>query len=158
MLRKKTNGVAGRPRTESTLAAAATKSVDRRGFLKGSGLAIGGLAALGATGGTVTRAVADGAASGAVEAPRPGTVVAELVERLLELSEIEELHSVAGTYSYFAKVRVSSPEELDEFLDRLMMMEGVERTETTMVLRTSAERPVPLPFEAAAETPAGGAS
>lgn len=82
-------------------------------------------------------------------APRPGTVVAELVERLLDLPEIEELHSVAGTYSYFAKVRVASPEELDAFLDRLMMMKGVERTETTMVLRTSVERPVPLPFDGA---------
>lgn len=79
-------------------------------------------------------------------APRPGTVVAELVERLLALPEIEELHSVAGTYSYFAKVRVAGPDVLDDFLDRLMMMDGVERTETTMVLRTSAERPVPLPF------------
>ena len=91
-------------------------------------------------------------------APRPGTVVAELVERLLALTEIEELHSVAGTYSYFAKVRVASPEKLDEFLDRLMMMEGVERTETTMVLRTSAERPVPLPFGRAAEARASDAS
>lgn len=79
-------------------------------------------------------------------APKPGTVVAELVARLLALPEIEELHSVAGTYSYFAKVRVAGPDVLDEFLDRLMMMDGVERTETTMVLRTSAERPVPLPF------------
>lgn len=81
-------------------------------------------------------------------AARPGTVSAELVERLLDLPEIEELHSVAGTYSYIAKVRVSSPETLDDFLDRLMMLPGVERTETTMVLRTSTERPVPLPFEA----------
>lgn len=80
-------------------------------------------------------------------AHKPGTVSAELVDRLLELSEIEELHSVAGTYSYIAKVRVGSPQALDEFLDGLMMLPGVERTETTMVLRTSAERPVPLPFE-----------
>lgn len=86
-------------------------------------------------------------------APRPGTVVADLVERLLALPEIEELHSVAGTYSYFAKVRVASPEDLDEFLDRLMMMNGVERTETTMVLRTSAERPLPLPFSHASDRP-----
>ena len=82
-------------------------------------------------------------------APRPGTIVAALVERLLGLPEVEELHSVAGTYSYFAKVRAASPEALDAFLDRLMMMEGVERTETTMVLRTSAERPVPLPLDVA---------
>ncbi len=89
-------------------------------------------------------------------APKPGTRVPRLVERLLELSEIEELHSVAGTYSYFAKVRVRDPERLDAFLDDLMMMEGVERTETTMVLRTSAERAVPLPWRAseAVEVPA----
>jgi len=86
-------------------------------------------------------------------APRPGTIVAELVERLLSLHEVEELHSVAGTYSYFAKVRVPSPEALDEFLDALMMMEGVERTETTMVLRTSAERALPLPFDDGPERP-----
>jgi len=40
------------------LAQIATSKVDRRGFLRGSGLAIGGLAALGATGGTVRRAKA----------------------------------------------------------------------------------------------------
>ena len=45
MLRKKTNGVAGRPRSESVLSQVAAKSVDRRAFLRGSGLAIGGLAA-----------------------------------------------------------------------------------------------------------------
>lgn len=43
------------------------KSVDRRAFLRGSGLAIGGLAGLGALGGTVTRAEAQAATDGAVE-------------------------------------------------------------------------------------------
>ena len=67
MLRKKTNGVAGRPRNESILSQAAQKSVDRRAFLRGSGLAIGGLSALAATGGTVTKASAATAASGKVD-------------------------------------------------------------------------------------------
>ncbi|MEO0621959.1 MAG: molybdopterin-dependent oxidoreductase [Pseudomonadota bacterium] len=66
MLRKKTNGVAGRPRSASPLAQMAAKSVDRRSFLRGSGLAVGGLAALGATGGTVTKAEA-ATATGNVE-------------------------------------------------------------------------------------------
>ncbi len=79
-------------------------------------------------------------------APKPGTRVPDLVTRLLELREVEALHSVAGTYSYLAKVRAASPEALDVFLDSLMMMEGVERTETTMVLRTSTERSAPLPW------------
>ncbi|MEL6642703.1 MAG: formate dehydrogenase subunit alpha [Pseudomonadota bacterium] len=62
MLRKKTNGIARRSQRTSILTEAATASVDRRGFLRGSGLAIGGLAAIAATGGTVTRADAAGAA------------------------------------------------------------------------------------------------
>lgn len=79
--------------------------------------------------------------------PQPRKPAGALVEHLLELREIEELHAVAGTYSYVAKVRVRNPEALDRFLDRLFMMEGVERTETTMVLRTPAERPTHLPFD-----------
>ncbi len=43
--------------------------------------------------------------------------------------------------------RCAYTQALDAFLDRLFMLEGVERTETTMVLRTNAERPMHLPFE-----------
>ena len=67
MLRKKTNGVARRPLRTSILSEAANASVDRRAFLRGSGLAVGGLAAIAATGGTVTQANAQAAAIGAVE-------------------------------------------------------------------------------------------
>ncbi len=67
MLRKKTNGVARRPQRTSILSRVAEKSVDRRAFLRGSGLAIGGLAAIGATGGMVTPASAQSAAAKAVE-------------------------------------------------------------------------------------------
>ncbi|MFT7596713.1 MAG: formate dehydrogenase major subunit [Paracoccaceae bacterium] len=67
MLRKKTNGVARRPQRTSILSDVGGKSVDRRSFLRGSGLAIGGLAAISATGGTVTQASAQTAASSAVQ-------------------------------------------------------------------------------------------
>ena len=40
-----------------------------------------------------------------------------------------------------------TPADLDAFLDKLVLLEGVERTQTTMVLRTNAERPTLLPFE-----------
>jgi Lrp/AsnC family leucine-responsive transcriptional regulator len=79
-------------------------------------------------------------------APQPRKPATDLVERLLSLREIEELHAVAGNYAYIAKVRVPNTQALDGFLDRLFMMEGVERTETTMVLRTNVERPMHLPF------------
>ena len=65
MLRKKTNGVAERPHRTSHRVS--EKSVDRRTFLRGSGLAIGGLAAVGATGGMVTQAKAAKAVQGAVK-------------------------------------------------------------------------------------------
>ncbi|WP_298837046.1 formate dehydrogenase subunit alpha [uncultured Roseobacter sp.] len=67
MLRKKTNSVSQRAGRTNILAQAASTSVDRRAFLRGSGLAIGGLAAVAATGGTVTQASAASAVSGAVE-------------------------------------------------------------------------------------------
>ena len=67
MLRKKTNGVARRPQRTSILSNMAEKQVDRRAFLRGSGLAIGGLAAIGATGGTVTAASAQSAMDSAIE-------------------------------------------------------------------------------------------
>ena len=67
MLRKKTNGVARRPQRTGILSDIAEKSVDRRAFLRGSGLAIGGLAAISATAGSVTQASAQSAVSGAVE-------------------------------------------------------------------------------------------
>lgn len=79
-------------------------------------------------------------------APQPRNPGANLVENLRAMPEIEELHAVAGPYGYVAKVRVGTSEALDAFLDRLWVLEGVERTETTMVLRTSVERPMYLPF------------
>ncbi|XDA99624.1 formate dehydrogenase subunit alpha [Sulfitobacter sp. LCG007] len=67
MLRKKTNGVSRRAGRPSLLSDVARTSLDRRGFLQGSGLAIGGLAAIAATGGSVTRATAQSAAESAVQ-------------------------------------------------------------------------------------------
>ena len=67
MLRKKTNGVARRPQRTSLLSNISQTSIDRRTFIRGSGLAIGGLAAIGATGGMVTKASAQKAVRGAVK-------------------------------------------------------------------------------------------
>lgn len=80
-------------------------------------------------------------------APQPRKPAAQLVQRLMAMPEIEGLHAVAGNYSYIVKVRLPSPAALDAFLDRLFMLEGVERTQTTMVLRTYVERATHLPFE-----------
>lgn len=62
-----------------------------------------------------------------------------LAEALSKLPAVEELYAVAGPYSYLAKVRLPSTEDLDQFLDELLLVDGVEHTETTMILRTVAE-------------------
>ena len=67
MLRKKTSGIHGTAHRAPVLTGVAEARVDRRSFLRGSGLVIGGLAAIGATGGTVRQASAQAAATGAVE-------------------------------------------------------------------------------------------
>ncbi|MEY8097374.1 formate dehydrogenase subunit alpha [Falsihalocynthiibacter sp. S25ZX9] len=66
MLRRKTNGIA-RGSARPAVAQAKSTSVDRRSFLRGSGLVIGGLAAVAATGGTVSKATAQTALDRTVE-------------------------------------------------------------------------------------------
>lgn len=78
--------------------------------------------------------------------PQPRQPAQLLVERLEAIPEIEALYAVAGKQSYMAKVRTASPDALDRLLDALFMLEGVESTETIMVLRTALERPTQLPF------------
>ncbi len=63
MLRKKSDGVARRPRG-SILTKVAETSVDRRTFLRRSGLAVGGLAALSASAGSIQKAEAATAGAG----------------------------------------------------------------------------------------------
>lgn len=63
MLRKKTRGIARGSHSSSILSQVTGGKVDRRSFLRGSGLAVGGLTAFAATGGRVTKAQAQGAAA-----------------------------------------------------------------------------------------------
>ncbi|MCG8543056.1 MAG: molybdopterin-dependent oxidoreductase, partial [Alphaproteobacteria bacterium] len=59
MLRKKTNGVANGPRLSKALTGLTGSAIDRRSFLRQSGLAAGGIAAASTlAGGTVTKAKA----------------------------------------------------------------------------------------------------
>ena len=66
MLRKKTSGVARGPQSSSFLGQAVETVVDRRTFLRGSGIAIGGLAAAAAlVGPSVKPAMAAGGSAAA---------------------------------------------------------------------------------------------
>ncbi|TNY37486.1 Lrp/AsnC family transcriptional regulator [Thermomonospora catenispora] len=65
-------------------------------------------------------------------------------ERLAHLDAIEACHSVAGEESYILKVRVATPNDLEDLLQRIRAAANVS-TRTTVVLSTPWEdRPPPL--------------
>jgi Lrp/AsnC family leucine-responsive transcriptional regulator len=66
----------------------------------------------------------------------------DLPERVVELAEVEDCHSVAGDENYILKVRTRTTADLEDFLRRLREKAGVH-TRTTIVLSTPFEhRPV----------------
>ena len=62
----------------------------------------------------------------------------DIPERLREITQIEECHSVAGDENYILKVRVATPTELEELLARVRGDAHVS-TRTTVVLSTPWE-------------------
>ena len=66
----------------------------------------------------------------------------DLPQWVLEFSEVEDCHSVAGDENYVLKVRTRTTTELEDFLRRLREKAGVQ-TRTTVVLSTPFEnRPI----------------
>src|SRR6266550_6632012 len=66
----------------------------------------------------------------------------DLPERVMELPEVEDCHSVAGDENYILKVRTRTTSDLEDFLRRLREKAGVQ-TRTTVVLSTPFEhRPI----------------
>ena len=59
---------------------------------------------------------------------------------LSEMSEISEVHSVAGEETFLCKVVTRSTQHLDELLARLKATPGMARTRTTIVLSTPFDR------------------
>ncbi len=54
--------------------------------------------------------------------------------------EIEECHSVAGEDCVLLKVRLATPAELDDLLQKVRKAPGFQRTLTTVVLKSHFER------------------
>jgi len=69
---------------------------------------------------------------------RPGE--ARVAQALVAVSEVLEIHHVAGDDCLLLKVRARDPEHLSQILrDRLGMVEGVRSTRTTIVLESIKE-------------------
>jgi len=66
----------------------------------------------------------------------------DLPERVQELPEVEDCHSVAGDENYILKVRTRTTTELEDLIRRIREKAGVQ-TRTTVVLSTPFEhRPI----------------
>ncbi|MEM9313049.1 MAG: Lrp/AsnC family transcriptional regulator [Pseudomonadota bacterium] len=65
---------------------------------------------------------------------------ASIVRSLRSLEAVRELYAVNGLYDLSATLVVDSTEDLDEALDTLGRLEGVEKTVSSIVLSTKIQR------------------
>jgi Lrp/AsnC family transcriptional regulator, regulator for asnA, asnC and gidA len=64
----------------------------------------------------------------------------KLIERLRHIKEIEEAHTVTGKYDFLIKVRARNHRELQDLLNRIGSIAGVDRHETMIALTTILEK------------------
>jgi Lrp/AsnC family transcriptional regulator, leucine-responsive regulatory protein len=64
----------------------------------------------------------------------------ELAQALQKFPEVEECFSSAGEEAMLIKVRTATPASLEELLDRVRLIPGVERLLTSIVLTTHFQR------------------
>lgn len=69
---------------------------------------------------------------------------ADLIERfeecITEMDEVLECHHVTGAYTLLLKVKTADTSSLERLISRIRALDGVSRTETSVVLSTLAER------------------
>lgn len=61
-------------------------------------------------------------------------------EALAGIAEVRTLHSISGSYDMIAVVAAPSIAELDQLIDRIGALEGVERTMSSIILSTRISR------------------
>ena len=74
---------------------------------------------------------------GIIIAPRHGT---DVQKRLGKMPEVQLLCAVSGEFDYVAWLRAGSPDRLNDLLDQIGALEGVERTTTSIILARKIDR------------------
>jgi len=74
---------------------------------------------------------------GIIIAPKFGP---DVQKRLGRMPEVQLLCAVSGEYDYVAWLRADSPERLNELLDQIGTLAGVERTTTSIILARKIDR------------------
>ncbi|WP_448177029.1 Lrp/AsnC family transcriptional regulator [Pseudomonas putida] len=73
--------------------------------------------------------------------PRSGK---DVVRRLSAMGQVQQLCAVSGEFDYVAWLRTDSPEQLDQLLDQIGSVDGVEKTTTSIILSNKVDRGQPL--------------
>jgi DNA-binding Lrp family transcriptional regulator len=74
---------------------------------------------------------------GIILAPKYGP---DMQKRLAKMPEVQLLCAVSGEFDYVAWLRADSPDRLNELLDLIGTLEGVERTTTSIILARKIDR------------------
>ncbi|WP_296654463.1 Lrp/AsnC family transcriptional regulator [Paraburkholderia sp.] len=74
---------------------------------------------------------------GLIIAPKHG---ADVQKRLGKMHEVQLLCAVSGEYDYVAWLRAETPDRLNDLLDQIGGIPGVERTTTSIVLARKIDR------------------
>jgi len=67
-----------------------------------------------------------------------------VIERLKEIAEVINAYYTTGNYSIFAKIICKDTNHLRDVLNKIQQVEGIDRTETLIVLEESINRPIQL--------------
>lgn len=70
-------------------------------------------------------------------APRSGPLIVRAMQRMLE---VRQILAVSGVHDLSVRLACASPEELDQVIDRIGTLEGVVRTETSVILGVKFDR------------------
>jgi len=65
---------------------------------------------------------------------------AAVIKALARLPEVEEVWAVSGQFDYMVLLRCDTPEQLDELLDHLGQFDGINHTQTSIVLSCKIDR------------------
>ena len=68
----------------------------------------------------------------------------EVLRRLGAMAQVQQLCAVSGEFDYVAWLRTDSPEQLDQLLDQIGSVDGVEKTTTSIILSSKIDRGQPV--------------
>jgi Lrp/AsnC family leucine-responsive transcriptional regulator len=80
-------------------------------------------------------------------------LIGELEKEIAQVAAVLECHHVTGQHTLLLKVKTANTSSLEELISKIRSIEGVDRTETMVVLSTHTER-TQIPLQLGASAPA----